>query len=102
MAGNKRQSAENVSVKDLNLMIMLQLCDKLDIKQSLGGDYRYLAAHFYMHSDDMIRVSQGQDKTLQVLNWIGRNPINTVAKLREVLVNMERYDCVDIINKEYC
>ena len=47
-------------------------------------------------------VSQGQDKTQEVLNWIGRNPTNTVAKLREILVEMRRDDCVEIIDKKYC
>ena len=96
------QSGANVSIKDINLLIMLQLCDKLDIKQSLGGDYRYLAAHFEMPNDHLMRISQGQDKTQEVLNWIGRNPRNTVAKLREILVNMRRDDCVEIIDKKYC
>ena len=96
------QSGANVSIKDINLLIMLQLCDKLDIKQSLGGDYRYLAAHFEMPNDHLMRISQGEDKTQEVLNWIGRNPRNTVAKLREILVNMRRDDCVEIIDKKYC
>ena len=101
IAGNEMQSRENVTIKDLNLLVMLQLCDKLDIKQSLGSDYRYLAAHFDMPNDHLMRISQGQDKTQEVLNWIGRNPTNTVAKLREILVEMRRDDCVEIIDKKY-
>ena len=101
-AGNEVQSGDNVSIKDLNLLVMLQLCEKLDIEQSLGGDYKYLAAHFHMTNDHIIRISQGQNKTREVLNWIGRNPRNTVAKLRQILVDIRRDDCVEIIDKKYC
>ena len=96
------QSRENVSIKDLNSLVMLQLCEKLDIEQKLGGDYKYLAAHVRMPNDHIMRISQEQNKTREVLNWIGRNPTNTVAKLREILVEMRRDDCVEIIDKKYC
>ena len=96
------QSGDNVSIKDLNSLVMLQLCEKLDIEQTLGGDYRYLAAHFDMPDDHIMRISQGQNKTRKVLNWMGRNLRNTVTKLRKVLVKIRRDDCVEIINKKYC
>ena len=95
------QCRDNVSIKDLNSLVMLQLCKKLDIEQSLGGDYRYLAAHFRMPNDHIMRISQEQNKTREVLNWIGRNPGNTVAKLKQILVDMRRDDCVEIIDKKY-
>ena len=101
MAGNEMQS-DNVSIKDLNSLVILQLCEKLHIEQKLGGDYKYLAAHFGMPNDHIMRISQEQNKTREVLNWIGRFPGNTVAKLRQILVNIQRDDCVDIINKKYC
>ena len=101
MAGNEMQS-DNVGIKDLNSLVILQLCEKLDIEQKLGGDYKYLAAHFRMPNDHIMRISQEQNKTREVLNWIGRFPGNTVAKLRQILVNIQRDDCVDIINKKYC
>ena len=102
MAGNEMQSGENVSIKDLHSLVKLQLCQKLDIGRILGGDYRYLAANFDMPNDHMMRISQGQNKTQEVLNWIGTNPRNAVAKLRQILVNMRRDECVEIINKKYC
>ena len=95
------QSGHNVSIKDLNSLVMLQLCKKLDIEQRLGGDYKDVAAHFGMPNDDITTISQGQNKTREVHNWIGRNPINTVAKLRQLLDNLRRHDCVEIINKKY-
>ena len=55
-----------------------------------------------MANDHLMRIFQEQDKTQEVLNWIGRNPTNTVAKLREILVEMRRDDCVEIIDKKYC
>ena len=96
------QSGHNVSIKDLNSLVMLQLCKKLDIEQRLGGDYKDVAAHFGMPNDDITTISQGQNKTREVLNWIGRNPRNTVAKLRQILVDIRRDDCVEIIDKKYC
>ena len=96
------QSGYNVSIKDLNSLVRLQLCDKLDIRQSFGGDYRYLAANLDMHNDHIMRISQGQDKTQEVFKWIGTNPKNTVSKLREILLKMGRHDCLEIINKKYC
>ena len=101
MAGKEKQSGDNVSIKDLNSSVTQQLCKKLDIEQSLGGDYKDVAAHFDMPNDHITTISQGQNKTREVLNWIGRNPRNTVAKLRQILVNMRRDDCVDIIDKKY-
>ena len=102
MAGNERDSGEKVSIKDLHGLVMLQLCSKLDINLSVGCDYRYLAAHFDMTYERITRISQGQNKTHEVLRWIGLNPRNTVAKLREILNTMERDDCVEIIDKKYC
>ena len=101
MAGKEKESDGNDSIKDLNSLVTLQLCKKLDIEQRLGGDYKFLAAHFDMPNDDITAISQGQNKTQEVLNWIGRKPRNTVAKLKEILVKMERDDCLEIIDKQY-
>ena len=95
------ERGKNVSIKDLNASVMLQLCKKLDIEHALGGDYRYLAAQFGMPSDHIMRISQGQNKTREVLNWIGINPRNTVVKLRGILLNMYRDDCVEIIDNDW-
>ena len=51
-----------------------------------------------MSSDNIHLISQKKDPTKEVLNWVGQN---TVAKLRETLVEMERDDCVSIIDKKY-
>ena len=80
---------------------MLKLCKKLNIESTVGCDYRYLAAHFDMSSDDIRLISQEKDQTQEVLKWIGQKPQNTVAKLRETLVEMERDDCVAIIDEKY-
>ena len=101
MAGKEKQSGDNVSIKDLNSWVMLQLFKKLDIEQRLGGDYNDVATHFDIPNDDITTISQGKNKTREVLNWIGRNPRNTVWKLRQILVNMRRDDCVEIIDKQY-
>ena len=100
MAANERQNGEDVSIEDLDALVMLELCEQLDRKQN--GDYRYLAAHFGMAKSQIARISRGEDKTEEVLNWIGRNSGNSVAKLREILRDkMRRDDCVAIINKKY-
>ena len=101
MAGNERDSGEKVSIKDLNALVMLQLCRKLDINLSAGYNYRDLAARFGMSYERLTQISQGQNKTHEVLSWIGLNPRNTVSKLRGILNTMERDDCVEIIDKEY-
>ena len=82
-------------------MVFLELCEKLDTKQN--GDYRYLAGHFGMTRNHVDLISKGENKTEVVLDWIGKNSGNTVAKLREILRDkMGRDDCVAIINKKYC
>ena len=96
-----KQPAEKDCVNDLNSLVMLELCKKLNIECAVGCDYRDLAAHFEMISDDIRLISQGKEQTQEVLKWVGRKPENTVAKLREKLVEMERDDCVAIIDKEY-
>ena len=62
MVGNEIANGENVSIKDLNSLVMPQLCEKLDIQPSLGGDYKYLVAHFNMPNSHIMRISQGQNK----------------------------------------
>ena len=83
----------------LNPLARLQICRELDIKHPLGGDYQTLAALFNMSTEDIEKISQKPNPTDNVLVWMGRKPINTIAKLRNVLVTMERDDCVEIIDK---
>ena len=52
-----------------------------------------------MDNDDIITISQNPDPTDNVLQRIGHNPKNTLAKLRGVLQTMEREDCVSIIDE---
>ena len=80
---------------------MLKLCKKLNIASTAGGDYRYLAGHFGMSSDDIHLISRKENPTNEVLKWVGGIPQNTAAKLRETLVKMKRYDCVKIIDEKY-
>ena len=101
VVGFEKQPAEKVGIKDLNALVMLELCKKLNIECAVGCDYRELAARFEMTSDDINLISQGKDQTQEVLKWAGRKPENTVSKLREKLVEMGRDDCVAIIDKEY-
>ena len=97
-----KQCAEKVSIKDLHPLVMLKLCQKLNIESTVGCDYRHLAAHFDISSDDIHRISQEKDSTKEVLKSLGHKPVqNTVVKLRETLVEMERDDCVQIIDKKY-
>ena len=80
-----KQLGEKVSIKDLHALVMLELCQKLNIERAVGCDYRHLAAHFDMSSDDIHLISQKKDPTKEVLKWLGQNPQNTVAKFRETL-----------------
>ena len=96
-----KQLAEKVSIKDLHALVMLKLSKKLNIESSAGCNYEYLAAHFDMSSDNIHLISQKKNPTKEVLKWIRQNPENTVAKLRETLVEMERDDCVKIIDEKY-
>ena len=98
---DRRQPAEKVSVKNLNALVMLQLGKKLDVKNSDGGDFRYLAAYFDMSTEAIDLISEKDDRTKEVLSYVGRNPTNTVSKLREIFVEMERDDCVAIIDSKY-
>ena len=96
-----KQLGEKVSIKDLHALVMLELCQKLNIERAVGCDYRHLAAHFDMSSDDIHLISQKKDPTKEVLEWLGQNPQNTVAKFRETLVKMKRHDCVELIDEKY-
>ena len=97
--GQSTSRLANLPVNDLHLLLRQEICKKLDIKHSTGRDYRKLAAHFGMPNDDMRIISQNPDPTDNVLQWVGHNPNNTVAKLREVLETMGREDCVKIIDE---
>ena len=69
------------------------LCRELDLPRPDGGDYRELASHFNMSTQDIQTITQTFSPTDYVLDWAGRNPINTIAKLQDVLVTMGRVDC---------
>ena len=84
------QPAEKVSVKNLNALVILELGEKLDVKKSVGDrDYQYLAAHFDMSFRDIDLISEKDDRTREVLRCVGRNPTNTVSKLRQILVDQK-------------
>ena len=105
--GTSQLAKEPCPLKDLCLLVRQKICKKLDIKQAIGGDYRDLAANFYMPHDDILLISQNPDPTDNVLQWVGRKPKNTIAKLRDVLQTMRREDCVAIIDQgrqwgKYC
>ena len=53
-----------------------------------------------MPNDDIIAISQNPDPTHNVLQWVGRNPKNTIGELRNVLQTMGREKCVDIIDED--
>ena len=93
------QFAEISSISHLDPLARIRICRKLDIKHPVCGDYRELAAHFDMPNTDIIVISQNPDPTDNVLHTIQRNPKNTIAKLRQVLVIMGRDDCVMIIDE---
>ena len=88
------------TVNDLHPLLRQKICKKLDIKHPTGGAYRELAAYFDMSNDDINAISQNPDPTDNVLQWVGRNPKNTIAKLRKVLKAMGRKDCVNIIDED--
>ena len=52
-----------------------------------------------MSAQDIQTISQKPNPTDNVLAWMGRRRINTIAMLRMVLVTMERDDCVKIIDE---
>ena len=80
-------------------MVRRKICKKLDLKHPLGTDYRELADHFKIPNEDIRTISQKSDPTDKLLEWLGHNPKNTIAKLRQVLVAMKRDDCVEIIDQ---
>ena len=96
-----KQLGEKVSIKDLHALVMLELCQKLNIERAVGCDYRHLAAHFYMSSDDIHLISRKMNPTREVLEWVVEHPQYTLAKLRETLVKMKRDDCVELMDEEY-
>ena len=52
-----------------------------------------------MPNDDINTISQNPDPTDNVLQWVGHNPKNTIAKLQQELQTMGREDCVMIIDE---
>ena len=93
----RRQPPKELSINGLAPLARHGICQKLDIEDDFGGDYRELAARFEMSSNCLDLISQGANRTHRVLRWAGRNPENTVAKLREILLDMGRFDCIQII-----
>ena len=52
-----------------------------------------------MSYEDIRTVSEYSYPTDKVLKWMECNPHNTITKLRMVLENMGRGDCVSIIDQ---
>ena len=73
----------------------------MNIEHDLGGDYRDLADRLGMTNDDIILLSQRKNATESILVWAERKNENTVGKLRKIFLEMERDDCVEIIDKSY-
>ena len=73
----------------------------MNIKHDLGGDYRDLADRLGMTNDEIILLSQRKSATESILVWAERKAENTVGKLGKIFVDMERDDCVGIIDKSY-
>ena len=96
---NTSQLAKELSVNDLDPLVRRKICKKLDLKHPLGGDYCELADHFKIPNEDIRTISEKSDPTDKLLEWLGHNAENTIAKLRQVLVAMKRDDCVEIIDQ---
>ena len=73
----------------------------MNIEHDLGGDYRDLADRLGMTNDEIILLSQRKSATESILVWAERKAENTVGKLGKIFVDMERDDCVGIIDKSY-
>ena len=93
------QLTKDLSVNDLEWSVRRKICQKLDLKDTLGKDYRELPARFNIPNEDIRTISQNSDPTDKVLQRLGYDPKITIAKLREVLVTMGRDDCVEIIDQ---
>ena len=72
----------------------------MNIEQCLGSDYRKLAAHLKMTNDDISLLSQQKNATESILKWAEHNPQNIVGTLRTIFLEMNRHDCVKIIDQK--
>ena len=95
-----RHSLVNVSINDLAPLVRQKICKKLDIKQCIGRDYRELAARLKMSNDDISLLSQRENANESILKWAEQNPQNTVGTLRTIFLEMNRHDCVKIIDQK--
>ena len=81
-------------------MVREKICRKLDIRnETLGGDFRTFAGHLAMPNEELKLVSQQSQPTHNILSWWERTGEATVARLRDVLVKIERRDCVNILDE---
>lgn len=95
------RTVEEAHLNDLDLSTRQALCKKLDIiDNATGGDFNTLGAHLNMSSDDLTRVGQQPKPTESILRWWERKPEATISKLRNVLLAMDRLDCVAILDKK--
>ena len=95
-----RHSLVNVSINDLAPLVRQKICRKMNIEQCLGSDYRKLAAHLKMTNDDISLLSQQKNATESILKWAEHNPQNIVGTLRTIFLEMNRHDCVKIIDQK--
>ena len=94
---NKTQN-KSLSINQIHPLIRGKICKKLDVRHTLGGDFRTLAAMVGMLNEDIELTSQRNEPTEEVLKWWGKKKEATVPKLRQILEEMERDDVIQILD----
>ena len=79
----------------------MRICKLLNIILVLGGDYRTLAANLGYKVIDIHMFSQEGDATKSLLLDWSRGKGNTAEKILNILIEMDRDDIVELLNKEF-
>ena len=85
-------------VSDIPYLVLENKCHMLNVKSTVGSDFRRLAGELGMKTSNVRLLSQNDNPTDKVLKWWEPQISATVNKFCKRLIRMERHDVLEILN----
>ena len=88
-------------VSDIPSIVLQNICGLLNVKSTVGSNFKTLACELKMKNNEVFTVSQFRDDPAEeVLKWWMPRKSATVEAFREVLKKMKRADALAVLDEE--
>ena len=84
-------------VRQIPFLVRQKICKLLNVRRTLGNDFRTFGAKLGMSNEDIKLISSAKDPAEEVLTWFEKKTTATVQKFLEILKRMKRDDVVDLL-----